>query len=52
MLVRLVQIDAFADRVFRGSLAAVMPLQSWWPDQVLQDSAAGNSLSETRRGAH
>jgi PhzF family phenazine biosynthesis protein len=47
VLVRLMQIDAFADQVFRGNPAAVMPLPSWLPDRVLQDIAAENNLSET-----
>lgn len=41
------QIDAFADQVFRGNPAAVMPLPSWLPDPVLQNLAAENNLSET-----
>ncbi|MBE1488685.1 PhzF family phenazine biosynthesis protein [Plantactinospora soyae] len=47
MRLRLIQIDAFADRVFQGNPAAVMPLPSWLPDPVLQDIAAENNLSET-----
>ncbi|MBF9134268.1 PhzF family phenazine biosynthesis protein [Plantactinospora sp. S1510] len=47
MRLRLIQIDAFADRVFRGNPAAVMPLPSWLPDPVLQDIAVENNLSET-----
>ncbi|MFC6023040.1 PhzF family phenazine biosynthesis protein [Plantactinospora solaniradicis] len=47
MRLRLIQIDAFADRVFRGNPAAVMPLPSWLPDPVLQDIAEENNLSET-----
>jgi PhzF family phenazine biosynthesis protein len=41
------QIDAFADQVFRGNPAAVMPLPSWLSDPVLQSIAAENNLSET-----
>ena len=41
------QIDAFADEVFRGNPAAVMPLPSWLSDRVLQNLAAENNLSET-----
>ncbi len=47
MFLRLVQIDAFADEVFRGNPAAVMALPSWLPDRVLQDIAAENNLAET-----
>jgi PhzF family phenazine biosynthesis protein len=45
--VRLVQIDAFADREFSGNPAAVMPLERWLPDAVLQAIAEENNLSET-----
>jgi PhzF family phenazine biosynthesis protein len=41
------QIDAFADRPFTGNPAAVMPLESWLPDAVLQAIAAENNLAET-----
>ncbi|HEV2567267.1 PhzF family phenazine biosynthesis protein [Sphingomonas sp.] len=42
-----VQIDAFADRPFGGNPAAVMPLDAWLPDDVLQAIALENNLSET-----
>ena len=29
-------VDAFADRPFAGNQAAVMPLDAWLPDAVLQ----------------
>lgn len=41
------QIDAFADRPFAGNPAAVMPLDAWLDDAVLQAIAAENNLSET-----
>jgi PhzF family phenazine biosynthesis protein len=41
------QIDAFADRAFTGNPAAVMPLDGWLDDAVLQSIAAENNLSET-----
>jgi PhzF family phenazine biosynthesis protein len=41
------QIDAFADRPFRGNPAAVVPLQEWLPDGIMQAIAAENNLSET-----
>lgn len=47
MRLRLIQIDAFADRLFEGNPAAVMPLPRWLPDPVLQAIAAENNLSET-----
>jgi predicted PhzF superfamily epimerase YddE/YHI9 len=41
------QVDAFADRVFRGNPAAVCPLPAWLPDATMQGIAAENNLSET-----
>ncbi|HEY0111783.1 MAG TPA: PhzF family phenazine biosynthesis protein [Allosphingosinicella sp.] len=44
---RLVQVDAFADRPFTGNPAAVVPLDEWFPDETLQAIAMENNLSET-----
>lgn len=41
------QIDAFADRPFTGNPAAVMPLETWLDDALLQAIAAENNLAET-----
>ncbi len=41
------QVDAFAEAPFTGNPAAVMPLQEWLPDQVMQAIAAENNLAET-----
>ena len=41
------QVDAFADRPFTGNPAAVVPLDRWLDDSVLQAIAAENNLSET-----
>ncbi|WP_417813607.1 PhzF family phenazine biosynthesis protein [Thalassospira alkalitolerans] len=41
------QIDAFADRMFAGNPAAVVPLDGWLPDIVMQNIAMENNLSET-----
>ena len=41
------QVDAFAERVFQGNPAAVVPLENWLPDVVLQSIAEENNLSET-----
>jgi PhzF family phenazine biosynthesis protein len=41
------QVDAFADKVFAGNPAAVMPLDEWLDDQILQAIAMENNLSET-----
>jgi len=41
------QVDAFSARCFAGNPAAVVPLDAWLPDAVLQAIAAENNLSET-----
>ncbi len=47
MKLPLYQIDTFTEQVFKGNPAAVCPLEAWLPDQVLQNIAAENNLSET-----
>ena len=47
MKLRFIQVDAFADRPFAGNPAAVMPLDAWLPDEVMQAIAEENNLSET-----
>ncbi|MDZ3824178.1 MAG: PhzF family phenazine biosynthesis protein, partial [Pseudoxanthomonas sp.] len=39
------QVDAFADRLFAGNPAAVVPLEAWLPDGLMQAIAAENNLS-------
>ncbi|MBB5984270.1 PhzF family phenazine biosynthesis protein [Sphingobium lignivorans] len=41
------QVDAFADAPFTGNPAAVMPLDRWLDDSVLQAIAQENNLAET-----
>lgn len=41
------QVDAFAGTLFRGNPAAVIPLTEWLPDNLLQNIAMENNLSET-----
>lgn len=41
------QIDAFASRLFAGNPAAVMPMESFPADSLLQALAAENNLAET-----
>ena len=40
-------VDAFADRLFGGNQAAVMPLDEWLPDETLQAIGAENLFAET-----
>lgn len=41
------QVDAFADAPFKGNQAAVMPLEEWLPDDVLQAIGEENNFAET-----
>ena len=41
------QIDAFTSDLFKGNPAAVVPLDSWLEDEVMQNIAIENNLSET-----
>lgn len=41
------QVDAFAERPLAGNPAAVMPLDRWLPDEMMQAIAAENNLAET-----
>ncbi|MEA3080516.1 MAG: hypothetical protein QOD54_184 [Sphingomonadales bacterium] len=41
------QVDAFAEAPLTGNPAAVMPLDKWLPDEVMQSIATENNLSET-----
>ena len=47
MKLKIYQVDAFASEVFKGNPAAVIPLESWIEDDVMQKIAMENNLSET-----
>ncbi|MEO6355474.1 MAG: PhzF family phenazine biosynthesis protein [Ferruginibacter sp.] len=47
MKLNLYQVDAFANRLFSGNPAAVIPLQQWLNDGLMQHIALENNLSET-----
>ena len=47
MKLRMWQVDAFTDHRFGGNPAAVVPLDAWLSDAVMQNIAAENNLSET-----
>jgi len=47
MRLRIDQVDAFTDRRFGGNPAAVVVLEDWLPDELLQAIAAENNLAET-----
>lgn len=44
---KLYQVDAFTSSLFQGNPAAVVPLDSWPEDTLLQNIALENNLSET-----
>ncbi|MFW5754053.1 MAG: PhzF family phenazine biosynthesis protein [Marinilabiliaceae bacterium] len=47
MKIQVYQVDAFTDHIFGGNPAAVVPLDEWLPDDVMQNIARENNLSET-----
>ena len=47
MKLSIFQADAFTENIFGGNPAAVIPLKEWLPDEVMQNIAAENNLSET-----
>jgi PhzF family phenazine biosynthesis protein len=47
MKLTIYQVDAFAEKVFKGNPAAVIPLEDWLEDELLQQIAMENNLSET-----
>lgn len=47
MDIRIYQIDAFANEVFKGNPAAVCPLKEVISDEIMQSIAFENNLSET-----
>ncbi len=47
MKLSLYQIDAFTDKLFGGNPAAVIPLEKWISDELMQKIAFENNLSET-----
>ena len=44
---RIFQVDAFTEQLFAGNPAAVVPSTTWLPDELMQNIAAENNLSET-----
>ena len=41
------QVDAFAEKLFKGNPAAVIPLDNWIADDLMQKLAMENNLAET-----
>jgi len=44
---KIYQVDAFAESKFSGNPAAVCPLESWLPDELMRNIAMENNLAET-----
>lgn len=47
MKLTIYQIDAFANKLFSGNPAAVIPLEQWLDDELMQKIAMENNLAET-----
>ena len=47
MKLTIYQVDAFADKLFSGNPAAVIPLDAWIDDTLMQQVAEENNLAET-----
>jgi len=47
MKLQIFQVDAFTSKPFAGNPAAVVPLDSWLPDETMLAIAAENNLAET-----
>lgn len=47
MKLTIYQVDAFADKLFSGNPAAVIPLDAWINDSLMQQIAEENNLAET-----
>lgn len=47
MTLTIFQVDAFTNKVFKGNPAAVIPLEHWLDDEILQKISNENNLSET-----
>ncbi len=47
MQLTIYQVDAFTDKVFGGNPAAIIPLEQWLKDNLMQQIAMENNLSET-----
>ena len=47
MKLKLFQVDAFTDTLFRGNPACVVPLREWLADDVMKSIARENAVPET-----
>ena len=47
MKLKIYQIDAFTEKIFKGNYAAVIILEEWLDKKLMQNIATENNLSET-----
>ena len=47
MKLAIYQVDAFTNKLFQGNPAAIIPLESWLEDEMMQRIAMENNLAET-----
>jgi len=47
MKLTMYQVDAFAEQLFSGNPAAIVPMDEWPSDRIMQQIAMENNLSET-----
>src|SRR5690242_11691226 len=47
MKLTIYQVDAFAEKIFQGNPAAIVPLEDWIEDDLMQKIAMENNLAET-----
>ena len=47
MVLKIYQVDAFAEKIFKENPAAVIPLDNWLEEVLMQKIAMENNLSET-----
>jgi PhzF family phenazine biosynthesis protein len=47
MKLKIYQVDAFTENLFGGNPAAVVPLEKWLPENLMQKIAGENNLAET-----
>ena len=47
MKIPIYQVDAFTSKIFEGNPAAVCPLKQWISEDIMQNIAQENNLSET-----
>lgn len=47
MILKIYQVDAFTNKLFHGNPAAIVPLEEWLSEELMQQIAMENNLAET-----